>query len=155
MSRCDRLGLDNGGIAVTRLEWQQLAERWLLDAKHLLDGHRWSAAYYLAGYAVECGLKACVLVRVAASPEVIFEDKKFSEKCWTHGVLELVKMANLEAARMADSAANPALGKNWLVANDWSEKDRYKTISYQRAKKLFDALTDNVNGVMQWIRARW
>jgi hypothetical protein len=102
----------DGGIGVTRLEWQQLAERWLVDAKSLLDDKRWSAAYYLAGYAVECGLKACVLVRVAASPEVLFDDKKFSEKCWTHSVLELVKMADLEAARTADSAANPALGKN-------------------------------------------
>ena len=41
-----------------RLEWQQLAERWLVDAKCLLDDRNWSAAYYLAGYAVECGLKA-------------------------------------------------------------------------------------------------
>jgi hypothetical protein len=49
----------------------------------------------------------------------------------------------------------PALGKNWLVANDWSEKARYKTTSHLRAKKLYDAITDNVNGVMQWIRARW
>jgi len=77
MSWCDRLGLGKGGIAVTRLEWQQLAERWLVDAKRLLDDHRWSAAYYLAGYAVECGLKACILVRVAAAPEVIFDDKSF------------------------------------------------------------------------------
>jgi hypothetical protein len=149
------LGFGNGGIAVTRPEWQQLAERWLVDAKGLLDDHRWSAAYYLAGYAVECGLKACVLARVAASPEVIFDDKKFSEKCWTHSVWELVKMADLEAGRMADSVANPALRNNWLVAKDWSENARYKTTSHQRAKRLYDAITDNANGVMQWIRVRW
>jgi HEPN domain-containing protein len=144
-----------GGIKVTRLEWQQLAERWLVDAKRLLDDHRWSAAYYLAGYAVECGLKACVLVHVAAAPEVIFGDKKFSEKCWTHSLLDLVKMANLEGARAADAAANPALGRNWLVVKDWSEKARYNTTSHQKAKKLYDAITDNANGVMQWIRVRW
>jgi HEPN domain-containing protein len=145
----------DGAIGVTRLEWQQLAERWLVDAKCLLDNHRWSAAYYLAGYVVECGLKACVLVRVAASPDVIFDDKKFSEKCWTHSVLELVKMADLEAARLAESAANPTLGKNWLVANGWSERARYQAASHQKAKKLYDAITDNANGVMQWIRTRW
>ena len=55
-----------GIVAMDRLQWQQLAERWLVDAKALLDAHRWSAAYYLAGYAVECGLKACVLARVAS-----------------------------------------------------------------------------------------
>ena len=140
---------------MTRVEWQQLAERWLVDAKCMLDGHRWAAAYYVAGYAVECGLKACVLVRVAATPEVIFGDKKFSEKCWTHGLLELVKMANLEEARAADSEANPALGRNWLIAKDWSEKARYQTTSHQKAKKLYDAITDPANGVMPWIRIRW
>jgi HEPN domain-containing protein len=140
---------------MTRSEWQQLAERWLVDAKRLLDDHRWSAAYYVVGYAVECGLKACVLARVAGSPEVIFDDKKFSEKCWTHSLVELVKMAGLEAARTADSAANPSLGKNWMVTKDWSETARYKTTSHQKAKKLYDAIANNVDGVMQWIRVRW
>jgi hypothetical protein len=126
-----------------------------VDAEHLLTDHRWSAAYYLAGYAVECGLKACVLVSVASTPELIFEDKKFSEKCWTHSVLDLVKMANLEGPRASDAAANPALGKNWLIVKDWSEKARYRTTSHQRAKKLYDAITDKVNGVMPWIRVRW
>src|SRR5438045_4169762 len=80
---------------------------------------------------------------------------EFSEKCWTHSVFELVKMADLEAARGGDSVANPALGKNWLVAKDWSEKARYKTTSHQKAKKLYEAITDNANGVMPWIRVRW
>jgi HEPN domain-containing protein len=88
-----------GTQVVNRLEWQQLAERWLVDAKCLLDGHRWDAAYYVAGYAVECGLKSCVLARVVATPEVIFRDKKFSEKCWTHSLLDLVKQADLEHTR--------------------------------------------------------
>jgi len=66
---------------VNRLQWRQLAERWLEDARSLLDNHRWSAAYYLAGYAVECGLKACVLARVGATPEVVLEDRDFSKNC--------------------------------------------------------------------------
>src|SRR5436305_1769069 len=83
------------------------AERWLVDAKAMLDAHRWSAAYYVAGYAVECGLKACILKRLAATPEVIFDNRRFSENCWTHGLLELVKLADLENVRAADIAANP------------------------------------------------
>ena len=35
---------------------QQLAEDRILDAASLLAVGRWSGAYYLAGYAVECGL---------------------------------------------------------------------------------------------------
>jgi hypothetical protein len=125
MNGCDRQRIVSGDSVVTRLEGQQLAECWLVDAKRLLDDHRWSAAYYVAGYAVECGLKACILARMAAAPEVIFDDKKFSEKCWTHGIFELVKLAGQEAARAADSTANPALGRNWLVVNAWNEKACY------------------------------
>jgi HEPN domain-containing protein len=140
---------------VNRLYWQQLAERWLKDAKVLLDNRRWSAAYYLAGYAVECGLKACVLARVVAAPEVIFENRRFSENCWTHSILDLVKLAGLEATRAADAAANPVLEKNWLVVKDWSEKDRYQATPQRKAKKLYAAITDKPYGVMQWIRSRW
>ena len=86
---------------MNRLQWQELAEMRLADARALLKAHRWSAAYYLAGYAVECGLKACILARMSTAAEVIFDDKKFSEKCWTHALIDLVKLAGLEAARVA------------------------------------------------------
>jgi len=142
-------------VAVNRVQWQQVAERWLVDAKSLLDDHRWSAAYYLAGYAVECGLKACFLARLAATPEVIFQTKKFSENCWTHSLLELVKLAGLEDARATANAANPLLAKNWVIAKDWSDKSRYQTTSHQNAKRLYAAITDNANGVMQWIKGHW
>ena len=140
---------------MNRIEGQQLAERWLADAKALLDAHRWGAAYYVAGYAVECGLKACVLVRLAAAPEVIFETRKFSENCWTHSIQELVKLAGLHTAQVAAGASNPVLGENWIYAKDWNEKSRYQTVSHQKAKKLYAAIADTSNGVMQWIRGRW
>ncbi len=140
---------------MNRRQWQRLAERWLVDARALLKVRRWAAAYYLTGYALECGLKACVLARVAATAEVIFEDKKFSEKCWTHSIPELVKRAGLETARAADAATNLSLGQNWLVVKDWSEASRYQDTSHQKAKRLYRAITDKKNGVMQWIKARW
>jgi HEPN domain-containing protein len=138
-----------------RDEWKRLAKRWLVDAKVLLDNRRWAAAYYLAGYAVECGLKACILARVGAVPEVIFETRRFSENCWTHNVMELVKLAELEAIRLADIAVNAALAQNWNVAKDWSEKVRYKMMSRSLARKLFAAIADKHNGVMRWIKAHW
>jgi HEPN domain-containing protein len=97
---------------MNRLEWQHLAERWLKDAKALLESHRWSAAYYLAGYAVEAGLKACVLARLGISPELIFDERRFSEKCWTHDIGELVRLADLEEILAADTAANKTLNDN-------------------------------------------
>src|SRR5256885_356806 len=80
-------------VVVTRADFQKLADERIADAKALLAAKRWAAAYYLAGYAVECGLKACVLVRVTAVAEVIFEDRRYSEKCWTHSLTQLVDLA--------------------------------------------------------------
>jgi HEPN domain-containing protein len=42
---------------VIKAKWQRLAEERARDAEALLGTKRWSAAYYLSGYAVEYGLK--------------------------------------------------------------------------------------------------
>ncbi len=141
----------------TRAEWQQLAEDRILDAQaHLAPGvGRWSAAFYLVGYAVECGLKACILARVAARPEVIFEDRQFLNKVWTHDIETLLVAADLKGQRDADARANPALAVPWDDVDEWDEKSRYVQKTEAEAKELFNAVADPINGVMQWIRARW
>src|SRR5580692_8901282 len=108
----------------TRAEWQQLAEDRILDARaHLVPGvDRWSAAFYLVGYAVECGLKSCVLARVAAHPEVIYEERRFSNDAWTHDIEALLGVAGLKADRDRDAAGNVALLRNWQRLNDWDEQ---------------------------------
>jgi len=45
---------------VNRSEFQELVEVRLADADTLIKQGRYDAAYYLAGYAVECALKACM-----------------------------------------------------------------------------------------------
>jgi HEPN domain-containing protein len=45
----------------TRAEFQELAETRLKEAKALLDLGMWNGSYYLAGYAVEVVLKACII----------------------------------------------------------------------------------------------
>ena len=44
----------------TKKDLEALADTRLGDATHLFKGARYSAAYYLAGYAVELGIKACI-----------------------------------------------------------------------------------------------
>jgi HEPN domain-containing protein len=43
-----------------RQDLRELALRRLKEAQVLFDGGCWAGAYYLAGYAVECALKACI-----------------------------------------------------------------------------------------------
>jgi len=124
------------------------------DAQALLAAGCWSGAYYLVGYAVECGLKACVLALVERTG-VIYTDKKFSEKCWTHDVETLVKLADLETVRGLAIAANPKYGLNWQSAKDWNESARYEQKSELEARRLFQAVTDASNGVLPWIKIYW
>jgi HEPN domain-containing protein len=139
---------------VNRAELRQLAEDRLIDAQHLLAGGRWSGAYYLAGYAVECGLKACIMAHVE-STGAIFQDKKYSEKCWTHDLEALVALAGLEVVLDADLAANPALDANWTVVLDWEETSRYEQKTQAEAQALYDAVANHPNGILAWIRNHW
>ncbi len=125
------------------------------DAAALLKVRRWSAAYYLAGYAVECGLKACVVAYVKRHIEVIFRERRFSEKCWTHDFDELLRLAQLIARRDADVAAEPALRRNWLIVKNWSETARYERKARVEAEGLYQAVTDPASGVLAWIRNHW
>src|SRR4051794_27755455 len=125
----------------TRAEWQQLAEDRILDARAHLDPAvaRWSAAYYLIRYAIECGLKSCVLARVGAHPEVIYEDRKFSQDAWSHDLESLVVLSGLKSDQDNDAAANPALYMNWQHVKNWTEKSRYLQKTQPQAQQLFDA----------------
>ena len=136
-------------------ELQQLADDRIIDAQSLLDAKRWSAAYYLAGYAAECALKACVLSYVEKNPDVIFREKRYSEQCWTHKIDSLLELADLTADRDQKFAANPAFFLNWQTATDWNPESRYLQLAEVDARSLFEAITNSNHGVLQWIKAHW
>ncbi len=142
---------------MNRAEYQQLAEERLLAAKTLLDAGYGPTAYYIAGYAVELGLKACVLMHLAASPEVIFDPprNKFAESCWTHRIKDLLGLAGLEPQLAAEVGVNGALHVNWQTVFAWTEGSRYQWCSDVEAWDLYNAIHDPKNGVMQWLRQRW
>jgi hypothetical protein len=139
---------------LNRTELQQLSDERVEDANALLAASRWSGAYYLTGYALECALKSCVLAYVERTG-IIFEDKKFAERCWTHDLGTLVKQADLITEPGLAIAANVQLGTNWLIAKDWSEATRYRLSTQQQAEELFDAITDSSDGVLQWVKNHW
>jgi hypothetical protein len=144
----------NWGGLVNRTELQQLAINRVDDAQALLDAKRWSAAYYIAGYAAECALKACILARVERTG-VIFDEREFPKRCWTHNVLDLVEAADIRADLDSGSAANPKFGANWQTVKDWNETSRYKQHGEIEARKLLEAITHDPDGVLKWIRNHW
>jgi hypothetical protein len=139
---------------VNRVQLRQLAEVRILEAGCLRNAGHWSGAYYLAGYSVECGLKACILAHVDASG-AIFQDKRFSERCWTHDFVELLRLASLTPVLSADAAANAVLSTNWGIVKDWRETSRYGLTSQAEADLLYNAIVSDPNEVLPWLRIRW
>jgi hypothetical protein len=82
-------------------------------------------------------------------------DKRFLEKCWTHDLESLVKAADLEVTRGLDISANSNLGAHWLIVKDWSERARYQQFTEPQARKLYEAVTETVNGVLPWVKVHW
>lgn len=137
---------------MNRVQLQQLAEERVRDAAVLLNAGQWSGAYYLAGYAVECGLKACI---AKLTNQHDFPDKKVAQRSFTHDIDLLLEVAGLVVQWKADLSANPTLARNWLIAKDWNEEARYQLWTEIQARKLFLAVTDSTNGVLPWIEGRW
>jgi hypothetical protein len=137
---------------VNRTDLQKLADERIAEAKILIDAGRSSGAYYLAGYAVECGLKACIAKLTKADE---FPDKNFGAKCWVHDIEHLVDLAGLKPKRNADAGANANLDANWAIVRDWREDSRYKQIIQADAQALYDGITQNPDGVLLWIRLHW
>ena len=109
-----------------RADFQKLTTDRIADVEGLLAINRWSAAYYLAGYAVECALKSCVLVRVTAGAGIVFEDKRYSEKCWSHNLKQLLDLSGLKAYFEAACKADSILEDNWESIISWKESSRYQ-----------------------------
>jgi hypothetical protein len=138
---------------VNRAELQRLARDRIRDARALLAARQWSGAYYLAGYAVECGLKACIIAHLMQTDE--FPERRFSEQCWTHNLLQLLGLAGLKPVFDADTAADPDLLDKWDVVKDWSESSRYARKTRKQAEALYAAITDKKHGVFPWISSHW
>jgi hypothetical protein len=139
---------------VNRAELRQLALERIADAEALLNAGRWAGAYYLAGYAVECGLKACILAYVEQTG-AIFTNKKFLDGCWTHELERLATTADLQADLGVTIQTNPAFASCWGLVKDWKETSRYEQKSEADARKLYEAITHDPDGVLKWIQSHW
>jgi hypothetical protein len=139
---------------VNKTDLEQFANLRLAEAVALLGltPPMPDAAYYLAGYAIECALKACI-AKLTAQHD--FPDKSFAVKCFTHKAKELVPLAGLESVMAAAMAKDTILAANWLIAKDWSEDSRYKRWTVAEATALIDAIREPNHGVLQWIKGHW
>jgi hypothetical protein len=148
-----------GANALNQAELRQLSQERVKDAKILLDGGRWEFAFYVAGYAVECALKSCVLARMIHTGWVFDNDVKKIDECRTHEFMSLVTIAGmrdeLNTRLRLSVTAGDAFVANWDVAKSWSVSTRYESKSEAQARELYSAITDEPDGVLIWIRSFW
>lgn len=137
---------------LTRDLLQKLADDRLREPRVLQDTGCFSGAYYLAGYAAEIGLKACIARQFRAE---IIPDRKLVERTYSHDIRELLKLAGLAEALKGEQAVSQRFAAFWSIVTDWSERARYRIIGQSEAEDLIRALNDPEDGVLRWIRASW
>ncbi|MDQ7842040.1 MAG: DNA-binding protein [bacterium] len=137
---------------MTKVDLEKLALLRLEDSILLLQATRFSSAYYLAGYAVELALKACIAKLV--QPNTI-PDKAFVNAIYVHKLDSLLGTAGLRPAFDSDSNADPQLAAYWAIANNWSEESRYAFWDPFAAASLIQSIYDPDHGVFQWVKKHW
>ena len=130
------------------------------ETKALIKARQYSGAYYLAGYVVECALKAIIAKNTGVRTrryefpnEEDFALKKADY--WTHSFATLVKTAGLDADLKAETQNNSLFNANWREVSGWRETSRYEIHTKQEAQSLIEAIENPVNGVLQWLKKYW
>ena len=138
---------------MTRRDFQNLARLRLREARLLLNNRYYEGAYYLAGYSIECAIKACIAKTVN---QYDFPNKQLATDSYSHKIEQLIRVAGLTPQLTAQINTNRTFEINWSLVTDWSENERYTpTVTSQRAKDLYSAITSRRNGVMTWLRRLW
>lgn len=135
-----------------RRDLQELSKDRLKEATALIKVGLFDGAYYLAGYAVECALKACI-AKVTRRYE--FPDRRKVESSHSHNLRELIRVAGLEDARLEQVGKDPDFRTNWDAVQSWSEHSRYRRHRPESARELVEAVGNRRHGVISWIKLHW
>jgi hypothetical protein len=122
---------------MNRVDLQGIAETRVQESGALLAAGFPDGAYYLAGYAVECALKACIAKRTR---EHDFPEKALATRSYTHKLQDLLVVAELRTELEAALQADPIMQANWTIVKDWSEESRYEKRTLQEAEILLRAI---------------
>lgn len=140
------------GLGYKRADLRANSQAKLDDAIILLQNGRFSNAYYLAGYAVELGLKACISVQIHAET---IPDKAFINNIFKHEFPKLIGLAGLATDLKDQASKDPVFGANWAIVSEWSPDARYESKDVTSAQTIITAIAHPDSGVLQWIKTHW
>ncbi len=132
---------------------EELVDIRIREAKALLDAESYQGAYYLAGYSLECAIKACIAKQVQ---KYDFPNLELAKNSYSHKLMELLGVAGLKQKLNEKERSDADFQLNWAVAKDWSEKARYESrVEERKAKDLYKAITDDQSGILAWLKTYW
>ncbi|MBB5047222.1 HEPN domain-containing protein [Rhodopseudomonas rhenobacensis] len=136
---------------LSRGSLQKAAKAKIDDARLLFENGRFSNAYYLYGYGVELGLKACIARQIIAEtvpdPSVLkgFLDHNFTRLVGLSGLAEPLRLRRQD----------PEFDSRWSIVTEWSVESRYDMIDAITATAMQDAIESPDHGVFLWLHQYW
>src|SRR6185312_4880064 len=106
----------------------------------------------MAGYSVECALKACI---AKTTRRAEFPYRRKVESSHSHNLLQLIRVAGLEEACLEHAGKDTTFRNNRDYVQSWSEQSRYRKHHKEAARAMLDAISDRRHGVISWIKQRW
>jgi len=134
-----------------RATFQELARERLAEATLLLESGLPSGAYYLAGYVIECELKAFIAAGFRANE---IPDKSRVNSIYTHNLRDLLSLADLKSPLEDDMSENSGLRESWATISKWSEHARYEIWTPDAAATMLEAVGAADKGLLQWLQKR-
>jgi hypothetical protein len=117
----------------------------------LFQNRRYSNAYYLFGYGIELGLKACIARQIVAET---IPDKTILNRFLTHKFVDLVSLAGL-ATLLRERRRDRDFDTRWAVVTEWSEDARYELVDAVLATAMQEAVEHPIHGIMTWLKQYW
>lgn len=140
------------GQGYGRRHLQETASAKLEDALLLASHGRWSNAYYLAGYSVELGLKACIARRFR---EDTLPDPALVRNVYVHDLERLVGVAEMDVPLRRAQEGDRKFASHWSIAVEWRESIRYESVDRSACLAMLDAIGDEQSGILQWLKKHW
>ena len=137
---------------VDRRDLQELARVRLKEATALLSLGLFDGAYYPAGYAVECGLKACIAKEPCGTSFRTSGGWIPATRTTCVSWLELTGLSDELAGRVGK---DPGFKLNWEVVQEWSEQSRYQKHRPEAAQQMLEGVGNRSHGVISWIKLHW
>jgi HEPN domain-containing protein len=138
---------------MNRADFRQLAQCRLEEAEVLFKSRKFSGAYYLAGYSIECALKA----RIARQTKQhdFPPEPNLVREIYSHDLEQLLKKAKLLEIFDREKARDAQLRAYWNTIKDWTVNSRYQLQSQKKARDIVKAVSDPRHGVLRCIKRFW